>query len=355
MKGIVLDIKEGNAVVLTGDGEIRKIRNCSYRIGQEVNVKEAFGLSPRLARWGAGIAAAFVLFVAGAFAYTTPDAYVSVDVNPSVEICINMFDRVLDAKAMNDDGRELVSSIRLKHMSIEKAIEKLTTSLIKENYISDDENGGVIITTSGEDPREAEKLATKLETKVRECIDKEGKAALVEAEAVDLERVEEARELGVTPGKLNLVQKLTKSSPDPDAIVIEEWLDKPVKEINKLIKENRKAVKEQEKAARKDGKSNDNDDADDEDEDEDRDGKLNNGDKAGQGNKSDRKNTNKGNSPNKENPNKENKEKEQNGNNGGKNGQKGNGNKTQIHYPDDDNNDDDDEGGNGHHDDDDDD
>ncbi|NLT48775.1 MAG: hypothetical protein GXX92_10240, partial [Clostridiales bacterium] len=93
--------------------------------------------------------------------------------------------------------------------------------------------------------------------KVRKCIDEEGKTAVVESEAVGLERVKEAEQLGVTPGKLNLVEKLVKSSPVPEEIIIEEWLDKPVKEINKLIKENKKALKEQEKADREKDKHKD--------------------------------------------------------------------------------------------------
>ncbi len=250
MKGIVVDIKEGNASVLTENGEVRGVKDRRYRIGEEINLAEGLRLNSGLVRWGTGIAAALVLFATGAFAYTTPDAYISVDVNPSVEISINMFDRVLDVKAVNDDGEELLSAISLTHMSIEKAMEQLTEKLMEENYITNDENGGVIITTSGEDPIKAEKLAARLEAKVRQCIDEEGKTALVEAEAVGLERVQEAEKLGVTPGKLNLVEKLVKSSPDPEDMVIEEWLDKPVKEINKLIKENRKALKEQEKAGR---------------------------------------------------------------------------------------------------------
>lgn len=250
MKGIVVDIEEGNASVLTENGEVRGVKDRRYRIGEEINLAEGFRLNSGLVRWGTGIAAALVLFATGAFAYTTPDAYISVDVNPSVEISINMFDRVLDVKAVNDDGEELLSAISLTHMSIEKAMEQLTEKLMEENYITNDENGGVIITTSGEDPIKAEKLAARLEAKVRQCIDEEGKTALVEAEAVGLERVQEAEKLGVTPGKLNLVEKLVKSSPDPEDMVIEEWLDKPVKEINKLIKENRKALKEQEKAGR---------------------------------------------------------------------------------------------------------
>ena len=56
-----------------------------------------------------------------------------------------------------------------------------------------------------------------------------------------MERVEVARELGVTPGKLNLVEKLISSSDGSESINLEEWLDKPVKDIMKATIENRKS------------------------------------------------------------------------------------------------------------------
>ena len=67
-----------------------------------------------------------------------------------------------------------------------------------------------------------------------------GDEVTVEANHVGKDRVEEARKLGTTPGKLNLVQKLQESVSDPTAINTEEWLNKPVKDIMKEIKANRK-------------------------------------------------------------------------------------------------------------------
>lgn len=65
----------------------------------------------------------------------------------------------------------------------------------------------------------------------------------MEAVSVGLDRVQQARTLGTTPGKLNLVQKLQASSQAPDDINLEEWLNKPVKEIMKAIKQNKKDAK----------------------------------------------------------------------------------------------------------------
>lgn len=63
----------------------------------------------------------------------------------------------------------------------------------------------------------------------------------VEAISVGLERVDQAKNLGVTPGKLNLVEKLQEAAQDTKVIEIEEWLNRPVKDIMKATKEYNKA------------------------------------------------------------------------------------------------------------------
>jgi len=188
------------------------------------------------------MAAAFAVCTIGAYAWFTPTDYVSLDVNPSVEYSLNMFDRILEVKGVNDDGDELMDSLDLKNMTIEDAVKETLDKLMADGYLTDDPNGGIVITTSNDEMGDAKRLAVELEKKIQTYLDEqEGVTAKVDAEAVTQARVEEARELGVTPGKLNLVEKLQATT--SEAINVEEWLTKPVKEINKAIKENRKAGK----------------------------------------------------------------------------------------------------------------
>ena len=67
--------------------------------------KAVFRFKPALA-----MACMLFLLIAGFGAYRAagvPVSYISIDVNPSIELSLNSFDRVIDAAAFNDDG-ELV-------------------------------------------------------------------------------------------------------------------------------------------------------------------------------------------------------------------------------------------------------
>lgn len=252
MKGIVLEIKNNEAAILSDDGAISKAKNKNYKIGQVIRLKEKKIFKSKFIASAAGLVAAMAISATGAFAYYTPTSYVSLDVNPSIEYSVNMFDRVLTVKAVNDDGKDIVIDLDAEHKDITKAVEKTIDKLIEAGYIAEDENSGVVIAVSNPKEDKAEDLAKKIEKEAQKHMDEKGETAKVEVEAVGRERVEKARELGVTPGKLNLVEKLKESAADPDKIKIEEWLDKSVKEINKTIKENREQLK--------------NEDAEDEDE-----------------------------------------------------------------------------------------
>lgn len=260
MKGIVVEINEKDAVILSDEGLFTKIKNKNYQIGQTVRIEKNKKLASKWIVGAASMAAALALCTTGAFAYYTPTDYVSLDVNPSIEYSVNRFDRILDVKAVNDDGEAILSELDLKNKTIKNGMKETLDQLIADGYLKDDPDSGVVITTSNDDMEEAEQLATELKQEVMTYLDtQDGIAAEVDSEAVGLDRVEEARDLGVTPGKLSLVEKLQEST--NGAISKEEWLAMPVKEINKAIKENRRLEKEKEDSVSEGGIKLERDDA----------------------------------------------------------------------------------------------
>jgi len=239
MKGIILEYDKNDAIILTDDGLFKRIKNNNYAIGQRIEIKEVPKKGRRFVTGIASLAAALAITTIGSIAYYTPTDYISLDVNPSIEYTLNTFDRVLDVKAVNEDGEAILSGLKMNNMSIDDAVKITLDELIAEGYLTDEPDSGVIITASNKKLGNAEAMAAKLQHEVKDyLIQKENIAAEVEAEAVGKEKAQEAKALGVTPGKLTLVEKLQSST--NSAIDRDEWLNKPVKEINSAIKENKK-------------------------------------------------------------------------------------------------------------------
>lgn len=255
MKSIVVEIRGQFAAVLCDDGCIVKVKNDNYVIGQEIKMKNIRTKKQRKLAWIACAACAAVITCAsGGYAYATPSTYVSLDVNPALEFSLNRFDRVISVKAVNEDADSLLKEIKVDNLGnkhIDDALAITMEQLTKDGYFDGDKDSGVIISTSAKDLKKAAKLAAKLEESVKEDLaeddSKDNDSVAVEAISVGKERVEKARALGVTPGKLNLVEKLKASAPNSD-IKLEDWLDKPVKEIMKETNKNKEILRNEQKA-----------------------------------------------------------------------------------------------------------
>ncbi|MDD2269334.1 MAG: hypothetical protein PHY15_07335 [Eubacteriales bacterium] len=249
MKSVVTEIRGNTAVLLSDDGCIVKVKNKNYELGQEIGMNTTLKFNFKKA--AAFVAAAcFVLVLGGtAVAYNIPTTYLSVDVNPSIEYSINMFNRVLSAEGVNDDGTKIVDEIDLKNLknkTIDEAIALTVEEVARAGYLNAD-GAGIVITASSDDMEKSAELAEELAKTAGETCEENNCEATVNAEAVGKARVEEAKKIGVTPGKLNLVEKLKESAEDPDSIDINEWVNKSVKDIMAQTKQNKEQRKNQEK------------------------------------------------------------------------------------------------------------
>ena len=268
MKAIVVEIHKEKAVVLSDNSCFETVKNNNYEIGQVIIMKKQ---KISIMKTAMAATAAVVMLSFGSWAYVSPYTYISLDVNPSIEFTLNRFNRVIDVKAINDDGSDILADLKenIRNNSIDDAIEE-TVEKIKENgYFEDtditftvdkeenamekitendtkndiendqDDNkydGGIIITVSNNNVKLSEELTDKLRSIVEESV---GEDVSVEVASIGKDRVEEAKELGVSPGKLRLVEKMQESS--SETIIYSEWIDKPVKEIMSAIKANKKA------------------------------------------------------------------------------------------------------------------
>lgn len=83
-----------------------------------------------------------VLFGGSFFAYTwfSVKAILSIEVNPSVALSINRYERVIDARAMNSDGDDLLDELSLKGLKLETAMDALMGAMNRKGYLQDGGN-----------------------------------------------------------------------------------------------------------------------------------------------------------------------------------------------------------------------
>ena len=76
--------------------------------------------------------------------------YISIDVNPSLELIINEDDRVIDAKAYNDEAVDILETIYLNDLTYTEAIEKILTCDKMIPYLTESSNLVTTVTGNNE-------------------------------------------------------------------------------------------------------------------------------------------------------------------------------------------------------------
>lgn len=196
-------------------------RDFLQRKVYNVESKTKFNYRPLLTSF-----ACLVLVLASVRVYFTPVAAISVDINPSLELEINRFDKVINVKGYNVDGENLAIDLELKHKSYTDAIDSILNCESVNQYIEDD-LAAVDITVVSEN---IEDNATILETVTTQTAE----LSYVHCYETTKEEVEHAHEAGVSFGKYRLVKELQELD---EQIEIEEVVEMTVKEIHQKIVE----------------------------------------------------------------------------------------------------------------------
>ncbi len=264
MKAVVLEIRGNKAAVLSSDGTVMTVSNQNYSIGEDIDMKQekSFRFGRNWATAAVGMAASLLIFCGGGvLAYNTPVSTITMDINPSIEYSVNIFDDVIEATALNPDGKDIIAEVDWKYGKLSSVIDETIAVLEDMDYLDPDnwEDNGLIIAVTADDSDREARLVEALRVELQYIVfgddedatnDDEELGDNVQVMGVGQERVLAAAELSdefgykVTPGKLNLIEKLSASmvEADGDPLTdeeIAEWLDKPVKEIMKEIKENK--------------------------------------------------------------------------------------------------------------------
>ncbi|MDE7415784.1 MAG: hypothetical protein K2N44_05615 [Lachnospiraceae bacterium] len=120
--------------------EEMKQNTLRYLEMQQTKQSSIFQRKPYTAlRYVMAVICVFLLAGTGGYAvYSRPVSYISIDVNPSIELAVNRFDRVVSAIGYNEDGQDILEHVSLKNISYQQAIERLLQDAYYSRYLNQD-------------------------------------------------------------------------------------------------------------------------------------------------------------------------------------------------------------------------
>ncbi|OTX13613.1 hypothetical protein BK715_20805 [Bacillus thuringiensis serovar japonensis] len=204
-KGIVMDIKKHSVVVLTPNGEFItcKRKGDSCIIGEEISFDEQeqkashFSI-PSFLKPASILVACFLFAVL--FFYNQPEekvfAYVSVDINPSLEVSVTKDFRVIDLQACNDDGRRILKELKQwENKQLQEVIRTIIKQSQEDKYLTNDKQ--VMLTAVAKD-KALEPLLEKAMKELKK--EYELKHITVEYQSSTMQIRENARKAGISTG-----------------------------------------------------------------------------------------------------------------------------------------------------------
>ena len=237
-RALVVEVNDNHMIVIDNKGRFKKVKNkMNLKIGDEYERNEGL-----IMKKGIAFAVSLVLlFGIGGFGYSyaAPKDYLTLDINPSVKLTTNRYNKVIKVEALNSDGEIISKELKIKNKNVHEAIKLLVESSVDNGYIVNDDKNAVMITSTSDELLDEAEIGAEEGLKEEEIKNTE-----VIKENVNKERFEEAERLGISPGKVNLIQKLQKVQPEA---TLDEYANSSVKDIMKAIKEQRVKEKEENK------------------------------------------------------------------------------------------------------------
>ncbi|MEY8320743.1 hypothetical protein AAK894_06600 [Lachnospiraceae bacterium 46-61] len=141
----------------------------------------------------------FIMGFGGYHLYFTQMSMISIDINPSIELNINRFDKVISINSYNDDGMKLANVLDIKFMNYKNAIDEiLNTDIITENFVKNETLSIVVV---GKDEQKSKEMYENIQNNMSEnqnvCCD-----------MANFNEVNEAHEVGLSVGKYRAYMEL---------------------------------------------------------------------------------------------------------------------------------------------------
>lgn len=188
----------------------------------------------------AAMAAVLILLLGGVSIYrqsSAVDSIIELDVNPSIELSVNKKERVVEAKALNDDAATIMEGMDLKGADLDVAVNALIGSMLKHGYLSELQNS-ILISVENGDAARGKELEERLVKEIDQLLAASSidGAILSQQVSADGDAAEGAAKLAqtyqISQGKAALIEKIISQ----DALLSAEDLkDLNINQLNLLL------------------------------------------------------------------------------------------------------------------------
>ncbi len=131
------------------------------------------------------------------------------DVNPSVELSLDMDNRVISVACGNEDAEEVLQGLKLEDVELNTALNAIVGSMYIHGYLSEDSNS-ILVSVDTKHNENERALLSYVTEKINTVFEKSNLKCSILAQGVEIDDdlKQRAKEQGVSIGKMHLIDKL---------------------------------------------------------------------------------------------------------------------------------------------------
>ncbi len=193
------------------------------------------------------IAACFCMIALAGGTYTYQngrvDSVIGIDVNPSVELSVNQRNKVLSAKALNEDARNVMEQMDLKGVDLNVAVNAVIGAMVTNGYLTDADNA-ILVTVSNDSVKKAKNLRSTVVSDIKSALKEQQLEAVVyDQQVIEEDQVKSfALDYGISYGKAYFLKELMDQNSTLTLDDIKNLASLNMEQIAKVITERSYAV-----------------------------------------------------------------------------------------------------------------
>ena len=190
----------------------------------------------------AGVALAFTVFAGALGLYNENFQTVYIDINPSVALKLNRFERVVGVEYLNNDAKTLLAGVKLVGCDASDALTTVITACNNAGYVN--ASSEIYISAESNNDKDSEKILTKLKARAEASKGQESETYTVNTYKASKTEKENYKKQELSPAKYNIIREIIDEDDDYE---IDDLKSKTMDELKRI---------------KKDAKDNDKDDLD---------------------------------------------------------------------------------------------
>lgn len=180
----------------------------------------------------AGVALAFTVFAGALGLYNENFQTVYIDINPSVALKLNRFERVVGVEYLNNDAKNLLAGVKLVGCDASDALTTVITACDNAGYVN--ASSEIYISAESNNDKDSEKILTKLKARAEASKGQESETYTVNTYKASKTEKENYKKEELSPAKYNIIREIIDGDDDYE---LDDLKSKTMDELKRIKKD----------------------------------------------------------------------------------------------------------------------